>query len=163
MRILAAALLAGALTLATACGGSSPSAPAATTVQTAPPAKPAGSKFTIDVTPGVPPVQVEVLQAGTGNKIAGVGGTVVIDYTGTAQGQEPYASTRQQGSQPWEVIVGYGKMGLIPGVDTALTHMRAGDRWKLTIPPELAYGPNGGPKVPPNSIVEFDVEVLEVK
>ena len=162
MRILTAALLAGALSVAAACGGSKP-APAPTPMQTAPPAKPAGSKFTVDyVNPGFPPIQVEVVRAGTG-KVASIGADVVMHYVANAQGKEPYASSRQAGSQPLETTVGVGKPGLVPGWDAAMIHMREGDLWKLTIPPELAYGPNGGPKVPPNSIVEIDVEMLEIQ
>ena len=162
MRILTAALLAGALTVATACGGSGQPAPAPTPVQTSPPAQPAGSKFTVDyVSPGFAPIQVEVIAAGTGN-IAGIGADVVIQYTANAQGLTPYASSRQAGSQPMETTVGVGKPGIVPGWDTALTHMRKGDHWKLTIPAELGYGKNGGPKVPPNSIIEVDVEMLDI-
>jgi hypothetical protein len=164
MRILVAALLVGALTLATACGGGGAPAPAPTPVQAAPPAKPAGTKFTIDYfSAGFPPVQIEVIRAGTGNKVAGIGADVVMHYVANAQGKEPYASSRQAGSSPMETTVGVGKPGLVPGWDAAATHMRAGDLWKLTIPPELAYGPNGGPKVPPNSILEVEVEMVEVK
>jgi len=164
MRILTAALLVAAMTIAAACGGAGKPAEPAKPVQTAPPPKPAGSKFTIDYfSPGFPPVQVEVIAAGTGTKVAGIGADVVMHYVANAQGKAPYASTRQAGSVPLETTVGVGKPGLVPGWDAAATHMRAGDHWKLTIPAELGYGPNGSPTVPPNSVIEVDLEMLEVK
>ncbi len=124
MHILTAALLAGALIGATACGGPRKSAPAPTPIETAPPARPAGTKFTIDyMSPGFPPVQVEVLRAGTG-KVASIGADVVMNYVANAQGKTPYASSRQAGSAPLETTVGVGRPGMIPGWDAAAIHMR---------------------------------------
>jgi len=162
MRTTTATLLALALFAATAGGGSSKPAAPPQPLETAPPAKPAGSKFTVDyVNPGFPPVQVEVLKAGSG-KVAKVGAEVTVHYVANAVGQPVYASSRQQGSQPKTFVAGVGAMGILPGWDAAVVHMREGDLWKLTIPPELAYGANAGPKVPPNSTVEIEVEMLKV-
>jgi len=163
MRILLIGALALALTLVPACGGSSDGGAAVAPVETAPPAKPAGSTFTVDYfSPGFPPVQVEVLKAGSG-KVAKIGSDVTVHYVAKAQGQEPYASSRQAGSSPKSYVAGVGQMGIVPGWDAASVHMREGDLWKLTIPAELGYGDKGGPKVPPNSTLEIEVEMLEVK
>ena len=158
-RTTTAMALALALTFTTACdsGGGGTTEPAPTTQ--APPAKPAGSKFEVKYhMPGdFPPVQVEVLKAGTG-KLVVYGGMLKMHYTGNAVGKEPYDTSR--GKEPKEVAAGVGKV--LPGVDAALINMREGDHWKLTIPPELGFGDKAGPKVPANSTLEFEVEVVKV-
>ena len=159
MRHLTAALaLALAMTLTTACD-SGGSAPVAAPTPAAPPAQPAGSKFTVDyMSAGFPPVQVEVLKAGAGKMVV-YGGMLKMHYTGNAVGKEPYDTSR--GKQPKEVGAGIG--GVLPGVDAALIKMREGDHWKLTIPAELGFADKAGPKVPANSVLEFEVEIVSVE
>jgi FKBP-type peptidyl-prolyl cis-trans isomerase FklB len=42
--------------------------------------------------------------------------------------------------------------------------MKPGDKWKLTIPPALAYGEAGSPpKIGANAILQFEIELLNVK
>ena len=42
--------------------------------------------------------------------------------------------------------------------------MKVGDKWKLYIPSDLAYGDRGaGPKIGPNQVLVFDVELLGVE
>jgi FKBP-type peptidyl-prolyl cis-trans isomerase len=52
--------------------------------------------------------------------------------------------------------------GVIKGWSEALQLMKAGGKYKLFVPPELAYGDKSGGKIPPNSLLVFDVELLEV-
>lgn len=49
---------------------------------------------------------------------------------------------------------------LVRGVSTALLHMHTGDRWRITIPPELAYGEQGGAAIPKNSVIIFEAELV---
>ena len=52
---------------------------------------------------------------------------------------------------------------VIPGWDEAIMLMRVGDKAKLIIPPELAYGKEGvGQDIPPDSTLYFEVELLDV-
>ncbi len=53
--------------------------------------------------------------------------------------------------------------GVIAGWTEALQLMRVGDRWRLFIPPDLAYGASNAGPIPPNSTLIFDVELLEIK
>jgi|YelNatPaOPRAMG01_1025707.scaffolds.fasta_scaffold37033_1 FKBP-type peptidyl-prolyl cis-trans isomerase FklB len=53
--------------------------------------------------------------------------------------------------------------GVIPGWTEALQMMKEGDKWKVFIPAKLAYGERGaGQKIPPNSVLVFEIELLEV-
>lgn len=51
---------------------------------------------------------------------------------------------------------------LIPGWVTVLPLMRPGDEWVIYIPPEYAYGPAGKDMIPPNTPLEFRIELVEV-
>jgi hypothetical protein len=54
--------------------------------------------------------------------------------------------------------------GVIRGWIEALAMMRAGDKWKLVIPSELAYGADGtrDQTIGPNEVLVFDVELLKL-
>ncbi len=56
--------------------------------------------------------------------------------------------------------LGSGKV--IFGWDEALVGAKVGERRKITVPPEYAYGKKGTEKVPPNATVIFEVEVLQI-
>ncbi len=144
--------------LAAGCDGGQ-AAPAPEPELAGPPAHPSGSKFEIPSgLPDVVPVQVEVLRAGTGRQ-AKKGSSVAMNFSGAPQGGKEYDSSQARGG-PKEFVAGLGSV--IPGWDLAATQMRAGDHWIVTIPPQLAYGPHGGPKVPPNSTVVLDLEMVRV-
>jgi FKBP-type peptidyl-prolyl cis-trans isomerase FklB len=53
--------------------------------------------------------------------------------------------------------------GLIQGFSEALMMMKEGGHWRIVIPSEIAYGPQGsGPQIGPNSTLVFEIELLEV-
>lgn len=82
---------------------------------------------------------------------------VKCHYTGTLIDGTKFDSSVDRG-QPAEFPVG----GVIPGWTEALQMMKVGSKYKLFIPPELAYGPAGRPGIPPNSALIFEVELLEI-
>lgn len=63
--------------------------------------------------------------------------------------------------QPFELTVGKGMV--IKGWDEGLKSFHQGGKGKLIIPARLGYGEQGSGKIPPNSPLMFEVEILEVK
>ncbi|MBX2974207.1 MAG: FKBP-type peptidyl-prolyl cis-trans isomerase [Flavobacteriales bacterium] len=101
-------------------------------------------------------LQYEVITMGTGPK-ASVSDQVKVHYHGSFVDGEVFDSSVERG-EPVQMPVSQW----IPGFVEALQMMPAGSKWKLAIPSELAYGPSGNGRIPANSTLLFDLEVLEV-
>jgi hypothetical protein len=86
--------------------------------------------------------------------------TVVVRYTGRLVNGAKFESTDDDDPPRPRVLA---LEDLIPGWQEGIPGMRAGGRRKLVVPPELAYGDRAREKIPANSILIFDVEVLEVR
>ena len=103
-------------------------------------------------------VQYKVLSEGAG-KMPKKTDTVTVHYRGTFINGTEFDSSIARG-QPTTFQVD----GVIPGWSEALQLMKEGAKWQLFIPPELAYGEMGmPPRIPPQSILLFDVELISVK
>jgi FKBP-type peptidyl-prolyl cis-trans isomerase FklB len=102
-------------------------------------------------------LQYEVLASGTGAKPKQTD-TVKVHYHGTLTDGTVFDSSVERG-EPIEFPV----MGVIKGWVEALQLMSVGDKWRLTIPAELAYGSRSSGKIPGNSVLLFEVELLGVK
>jgi FKBP-type peptidyl-prolyl cis-trans isomerase FklB len=83
---------------------------------------------------------------------------VTVNYRGSLLDGTEFDSSYKRG-QPASFPVG----GVIPGWTHALEKMPVGSKWKLFIPADLAYGENGRPGIPPNSVLIFEVELLSVE
>jgi FKBP-type peptidyl-prolyl cis-trans isomerase FkpA len=89
------------------------------------------------------------------------GQTAIVHYTGTFLNGKKFDSSRDSG-KPLEFTL--GQHGVISCWDEAVATMRVGGRRKLVCPPRLAYGERGYPPViPPNTTLNFDVELVGVK
>jgi len=105
-------------------------------------------------------LQMEVLQEGEGNE-AKVGDTVAVHYTGYLENGEVFDSNIAN-DQPFSFTLGAGRV--IKGWDLGVLGMKVGEKRKLTIAPELAYGEQGAPgAIPPNSTLIFEVELLAIQ
>ena len=124
----------------------------------------AGKKFLADngkrsgVTTTKSGLQYEILKDGKGPKPAATD-TVVVHYHGTTIEGKVFDSSVNRG-KPETFPVNQ----VIPGWTEALQLMPVGSKWKLVIPSDLAYGPRGaGADIKPNSVLVFEVELLEIK
>ena len=103
-------------------------------------------------------LQYEVLVAGSGASPAPTD-LVTVHYTGTLIDGTVFDSSVQRG-QPAE----FPANRLIAGWVEALQLMQVGDKWKLFIPPELAYGNRGaGPLIAPGATLIFEIELLGIR
>lgn len=82
---------------------------------------------------------------------------VEVHYTGKLIDGTVFDSSVDRG-----VPATFGVTQVIPGWVEALQLMKAGSKWRLFIPSQLAYGPQGAGPIGPNSTLIFDVELLRV-
>ena len=102
-------------------------------------------------------LQYEVIESGAG-ETPSASSKVRVHYHGTLVNGTVFDSSVSRG-EPIEFDVG----GVIPGWTEALQLMKAGDKWKLYIPHQLAYGANGaGGAIGPYQALIFEVELLAV-
>ena len=52
---------------------------------------------------------------------------------------------------------------LIPGCQKLISHMQEGDFWRVFIHPDLAYGEEGRPTIPPNSVLTFEIKLHAIE
>lgn len=114
-----------------------------------------GKRVEVNVTPSG--LQYEVLEEGTG-KQPSAGDNVTVHYTGKLIDGTVFDSSVDRGAPAT-----FGVTQVIPGWVEALQMMKEGAKWRLFIPSNLAYGPNGaGNIIGPNSTLIFDVELIKV-
>jgi FKBP-type peptidyl-prolyl cis-trans isomerase len=102
-------------------------------------------------------LQYKVLKQGEGKKPTEVD-TVEVHYRGTFVNGTEFDNSYARGKPVTMTL-----KPVIPGWREALKLMPEGSKWQLFIPPELAYGPRGSGRIPPNSTLIFEVELIAVK
>ena len=102
-------------------------------------------------------LKYQILTEGTGKTPTSTD-RVTVHYSGTLVDGTEFDSSYKRG-QPATFAVG----GVIPGWTEALQLMKEGAKWKLVIPPELAYGKRGaGGLIGPDATLNFEVELIKV-
>lgn len=104
-------------------------------------------------------LKVEDVVVGEGAEAVS-GKEVTVHYTGTFTNGTKFDSSVDRG-QPFTFTLGAGDV--IQGWDQGVAGMKVGGKRKLTVPPELGYGPDDYASIPGGSTLLFDVELLEVK
>ncbi|MEY2540566.1 MAG: FKBP-type peptidyl-prolyl cis-trans isomerase FklB [Verrucomicrobiota bacterium] len=103
-------------------------------------------------------LQYKVIKEGNGAKPK-ESDTVTVNYRGTLINGTEFDSSYKRG-QPASFPVN----GVIKGWTEALQLMKAGSKYQLFIPADLAYGARAmGPDIGANSALVFEVELLEIK
>ncbi|HKT65165.1 MAG TPA: FKBP-type peptidyl-prolyl cis-trans isomerase [Burkholderia sp.] len=108
-------------------------------------------------------LQYEDVVVGDGAE-ATAGKYVTVHYTGwlyeNGQAGKKFDSSKDR-NDPFAFHLGGGMV--IKGWDEGVQGMKVGGVRRLTIPPQLAYGPRGaGGVIPPNATLVFEVELLDV-
>lgn len=104
-------------------------------------------------------LQYIVLKEGTGNSPT-IMDQVKVHYTGKLTNGKVFDSSEERG----EPVTFYLRQ-VIPGWTEALQLMKPGAEYKIFIPGNLAYGPQGGPQgsgIGPNEVLLFDVRLIDV-
>lgn len=79
--------------------------------------------------------------------------TVKVTYRGTTVDGKEFDSNEN---------IELGLKSLIKGWQVALQEMTPGDKWKLYVPSDQAYGERGAPGILPNSALVFEIELIDV-
>ena len=104
-------------------------------------------------------MKIEKITSGSG-PAPKTGDTVKVHYTGWLMDGSKFDSSVDR-DDPFEFVLGTGQV--IQGWDRGVATMRVGDKVKLTIPHELAYGEQGYPgAIPPKATLIFEVELLGI-
>ena len=99
-------------------------------------------------------LQYRVLEEGSGPSPT-MTDSVEVRYRGTFIDGKEFDSSPRNG-EPLTVPL----VGVIRGWSEALTLMKAGSKWEIFVPPELAYGKRQYRGVPPNSTLIFELELV---
>jgi FKBP-type peptidyl-prolyl cis-trans isomerase FkpA len=121
--------------------------------------KPAGNVCSIRDFKGAKPVTTpsglmfQTVKAGTGASPSDSDVTLV-DYKGTLRGGKQFDAAERA---PLPVA------GMIPGFTEALKMMQTGGSYRFCIPPTIGYGPAAQGPIPANSVLFFDVKLLDFR
>ena len=83
---------------------------------------------------------------------------MTVHYTGRLTDGQIFDSS--VGRAPFAFQVGTGQV--IKGWDQMVGEMRKGEKRKVLLPPDMAYGSRGAGPIPPNSWLVFEIEVLDI-
>lgn len=102
-------------------------------------------------------LQYKVLKEGDGASPKATD-TVTVNYRGNLLDGTEFDNSYSRG-EPVTVRVD----GVIPAWTEALPLMKVGSKWQLFVPAKLAYGERQFGRIPPNSTLLFEVELLSIK
>ena len=109
---------------------------------------------TVEVEPGL---QYRIINEGDPNgQSPGLNQTITAHFHGTLISGDVFWTSWEEGPLTIELSK------LIIGCQKIMSLMKKGDKWKVFIDPTMAYGEEGRPGIPSNSILIFEIELLEI-
>lgn len=103
-------------------------------------------------------IEYSVLNKGSGTVSPSVTSRVTVNYRGMLLDGTEFDSTWAHGAP-----VSFTVDKVIAGWQDVIPRMHVGDRWKVVIPPQLAYGEAGAlPRIGPNEALVFEIELLDI-
>ena len=140
-----------------------PKAPTSAKVTPTPGEADINKKPTVPKGTGAPPttLKAETLISGSGPEIKN-GQQATVQYVGVLfKNGKQFDTSWGKGKQPFQFTIGSGQV--IPGWDQGVLGMKVGERRRLTIPADLAYGAQGSPpKIGPNEPLIFDIDLKKI-
>jgi len=104
-------------------------------------------------------LKYSVISEGTGS-MADSGKVVTVHYSGFLEDGTKFDSSVER-DDPISFVIGQGQV--IPGWDEGLRLLKKGSKARFVIPPKLGYGEMQLEKIPANSTLIFDVELINVQ
>ena len=105
-------------------------------------------------------LQIEDLVVGEGAEVKQYD-IVNVNYTGSLTNGNVFDSSLNPGRSPFRFTVGAGQV--IKGWDEGLIGMKVGGKRKLTIPPNMGYGNRQTGPIPANSVLIFEIDLLNIE
>lgn len=103
-------------------------------------------------------LQYSIIQSGDTNTIPpALSETITAHFHGTLMDGTVFWSSVEM-DDPLTIQLSQ----LIQGCQKAISQMREGDIWRVFIHPDLAYGEEGRPTIPPNSTLIFEIELINI-
>lgn len=96
----------------------------------------------------------------TSNIKATYGKTLTVRYTGNILYGEIFY-TNMYSSTPRQFLLGHGQD--IAGWDEGFSYLRKGEKAEFFVPSALAYGQSGYGSIPPNSVLHYVVELIDIQ
>jgi FKBP-type peptidyl-prolyl cis-trans isomerase len=104
-------------------------------------------------------LQYSILSSGDqSSKSPGLTDTITAHFHGTLTDGSVFWSS-VEANEPLQVQLS----GLIIGCQKIISLMKVNDKWRVYIDPSMAYGDEGRPGIPSNSILIFDIELLDIQ
>jgi FKBP-type peptidyl-prolyl cis-trans isomerase len=104
-------------------------------------------------------LKYEIIQEGAGPDIT-EGNIVTVNYSGYLLNGDKFDSSVER-DEPLTFKVGFSS--ILPGWEEGIKLLNKGAKAKFILPPALAFGSKDIGKIPPNSTIVFDIEVLDIK
>lgn len=105
-------------------------------------------------------LQIEILKEGTGEQKVKAGDTLIVNYIGSLEDGTTFDSSYER-ENPYSFRIGFGNV--IKGWDEGLIGMKVGEKRKLTIGHDLAYGDAGRSIIPGGATLIFEIDLLSIQ